>query len=397
MSFFLFKRKSLLSFVFDIRDSSVTVSAVKFEKNKKPEMILCQRNELRDMDAQDHKKYLSCLLRTIDKTMLSVRKNLVKIGDDSEVGSYYFFIGSPWSMSQAKTVKIVRDRPFEINDEIVGKVLVNEESSMESVIAQETHINDWTILEEKIVQAKLNGYKVNNIFGKKTSNLAVELFVSYVPKDLKDKLDNHFKEKTDKNINKQNNSTISSSYSFFRDLYSNKNDFIYVDIGKFITDIYVVRDDIIFGIASFPYGEENIIQTSLSKTNLTREVFMSHINIGQDKKFDLPSHNRGSDLLRSGFDTWKEKLKTTLAKICTEMNIPNTIFMITNNVLSNILAKDISDKENGKSLELLGSKIDVSIIGEGMTNNFIDNAKSFLNEPYVKMDIIFLDKMLNNN
>jgi hypothetical protein len=206
-------------------------------------------------------------------------------------------------------------------------------------------------------------------------------------------MNSYIDERIGRNIKRQNNSCILSSYSFFRDLYSNKNNFIYIDIGKIITDVYVVRDDIIFGIASFPFGEENIIQTSLDKTNLSRDIFMSHINIGQDKKFDLSSHNNGEDLLKTGFDIWEKELKNTLLQICTEMNIPNNIFIITNSIVLSILAKQLSNVEKNINFELLGSKIEVSVASEGIMNSFVLNGKTFTNQPYIKMDLVFLDKI----
>ena len=394
MSFFFFKNKSSLSFVFDIRDSSISVAVVRFEKEKKPEMILCKNFELRHGDSKNHKKYLSSMLSTLDRAIVYARHGLAKIGNDENIEKYYFFVGSPWSVSQSKIIKIIKDKPFEINNSVLEKIIIGEEFSIEKNIERQTLTPDWKILEEKIIQSKLNGYKVDDIFGKKTSNLAMELFVSFIPSEIKNKISSYIDQKIGKNMARQNNSCILSSYSFFRDLYSNKNDFIYVDLGKLITDVYVVRDDVIFGIVSIPFGEEDIIQASLSRSNISRDIFMSHINIGQDNKFDLPSHNRGSDLLRTGFDFWQNKLKDSLSKICTEMNIPNNMFIITNSVISNILAKDLSGKENNKQFEMLGSKIEVSIINEGILDNLIYNSKIFTNEPYIKMDLVFLDKML---
>jgi len=394
MSFFFFKNKSSLSFVFDIRDSSISVAVVRFEKEKKPEMILCKNFELRHGDSKNHKKYLSSMLSTLDRAIVYARHGLAKIGNDENIEKYYFFVGSPWSVSQSKIIKIIKDKPFEINNSVLEKIIIGEEFSIEKNIERQTLTPDWKILEEKIIQSKLNGYKVDDIFGKKTSNLAMELFVSFIPSEIKNKISSYIDQKIGKNMARQNNSCILSSYSFFRDLYSNKNDFIYVDLGKLITDVYVVRDDVIFGIVSIPFGEEDIIQASLSRSNISRDIFMSHINIGQDNKFDLPSHNRGSDLLRTGFDFWQNKLKDSLSKICTEMNIPNNMFIITNSVISNILAKDLSGKENNKQFEMLGSKIEVSIINEGILDNLISNSKIFTNEPYIKMDLVFLDKML---
>jgi len=393
MSFFFFKNKPSLSFVFDIRDSSVSLAVARFENNKKPEIVLCQNFKFKQYDRQNHQEYLSSLIKVLDVAVISTRKKLINISNNEEIGTHYFFIGSPWSASQSKTIKIIKDKPFVINNSLLEKIIVGEESSDEKFLEEQTLESNWKVLEEKIIQSKLNGYKVDEIFGKKALSLAIELFVSFVPFEVKEKISSYVDEKIGKNTKRQNNSCILSSYSFFRDLYTNRNDFIYVDIGKLITDVYVVRDDVIFGVTSIPFGEENIIQTSLSKTSLSRDIFLSHINIGQDNKFDLDSHNRGEDLLKAGFDMWKDRLKDSLVKICTETNIPNNIFIITNSIISSILIKELSNKEKSK-LEILGSKIEVSPIAENIINNFVSNGNNFANEPYVKMDLVFLDKVL---
>ena len=337
MSFSFLKNKTSMSFVFDIRDASVSLAVVRFVKNKKPEIILCQNFEFEYQNSRDHKKYLSSMIKTLDKAIVSVRRGLVKIGNKGKIGTHYFFIGSPWSISQAKTIKIIKDKPFEINSSILEKIFVGEEVEMEKTLKKENKESDWVILEEKIIQSKLNGYKVNCIFDKKSPNLEIELFVSFIPNEIKNKLLSFVDEKNGKNIKRQNNSCILSSYSFFRDLYTNKNDFIYTDIGKLTTDVYVVRDDTIFAISSIPFGEENIIQTSLSKTNLSKEIFMSYLSIGIDNKFDLKSHNNGEDLLKTGFDLWENKLKDSLSQICSEMNIPEIMFIIANSLVSKML------------------------------------------------------------
>ncbi len=387
MSFFLFKKQPSLSFVFDIRDASISLAVARFEKNKKPEIVLCQNFELKYQDSKDQKKYLSFMLKTLDDAIVSVKRGLIKIGNKENIGKYYFFIGSPWSVSQTKTIKIIKEKLFEINNDVMSKILLGEESIIEKKIEEQTKEPNWKILEEKIIQSKLNGYKVDDIFGKKTSNFTIELFVSFIPYEIKEKITSHIDEE------KQKNSCILSSYSYLRDLYSDKNDFIYVDIGKLLTDVYVVRDDIIFGIASFPFGEEDIIKMSLSKTNLSKDVFLSYINIGQDNNFDLSSHNNGEDLLKTGIYFWENQLKDSLSKICTEMNIPNNLFIIANGVIPSILIKELFKKSNQK-FEIFGSKIDVLIIGENIINNYVLNGKFFANEPYIKMDLIFLYKIL---
>ncbi len=395
MFFSFLKKKSTLSFVFDIRDALVSLAVVRFLNDKKPEIIFCQNFKLDFQDTISYKRYTSSLIKKLDEAILYAKKKLIKMGNTDKVDSYNFFLGSPWSVSQTKTIKIIKDKPFEINNELLKRLILDEETIAKKTLEDETIRPDWKVLEEKIIQSKVNGYKVDDIFGKKTTHFVSELFTSFIPLELKEKLNSFYDKTLCRNVKKQNNSCIISSYSFLRDLYSDMNDFIYVDVGKLVTDVYLVRDDIIFGIVTFPVGEEKIIQTSLSKINLPREIFMSHLSIGQDNKFALQSHNNGEDLLRSGFDLWNENFKESVMKICNEMNIPNKIFIITNSLIPNILVKDLIKKQNNKQLEILGAKMEIINISENVINGFVANSKNFPHQPYVKMDLVFLDKIIN--
>lgn len=388
MSFSLYKKKSSLSFVFNVRDDSISVAVARFHKDKKPEMILCHNFALRIKDSKDHQKYINSLIEAIDKAQVLMIKGLIKMGIKEKISKTYFFLGSPWIVSESKMIKISKDKHFTVDKNLLSRIITNEEESFKKSLTG----TNWKVLEQKIIQSRLNGYNVEKILGKKTLDLAVELFVSYIPKELKDKLMLY----GNKKISEQNNSCVLSAYTFFRDLYSNKNDFIYVDIGKMITDIYVVRDDVIFGTASFAYGEENILQDSLARTNLSREVFLSYINIGQDKNFQLVSHNNGEDLLKHGFDIWKKKFREILPKICNEVNVPTNMFIIKNNAIPSILVREMAGRRSITRFEILGTKIKVSSIGERTINDFVTNGRDFVNEPYIKMDLVFIDKMLKN-
>jgi hypothetical protein len=397
MSFFLFKKKPSLSFVFDIRDSFISSGIVRFQDDKKPELILCEDFDILYQNKKDHRKYVASMIRTLDRAVISMRKELVKMGIKENIDKHYFFIGSPWSVSQSKTIKILKNKLFEVNSELLNKIIISEEFAVEKEIEDITSEPNWKVLEQKIIQSKINGYKIENIFGKKTSNLSLELFVSFIPYEIKDKLSSYINERLGKKNKDTKHSCILSSYSFLRDLYSDRNDFIYVDIGGLITDIYVVRDDIVFNIGSFPFGEGNIIETAMERSNLSRTILMSHLNIGRDKKFDLDSHNNGVDLLRHGFSIWRNNLETMLSKMCTEMNIPNNIFAISNSLVTDILFNELDRESESNSLNILGTNIRINNIKESILNNFISNGKSFPNKPYIKMDMVFIDKMQKNN
>lgn len=395
MSFFSFGKKTpSLSFVFDIRDTSITVAVANFFMDKSPEMILCQNFKINLKDTLNHKKNIDEMLNTVDFAILSIRKKLIKIGNNQSIGKYSFFVGSPWSISKSKLIKVIKDKPFEINESFLKKIVLNDEANSISKISSETTEKEWKVLEEKVIQSKLNGYKVEKIYGKKASDVEIEIFVSFIPYEIKDRLSFFVDKKNVWRIKRTSNSCILSSYSFLRDLFSDKNDFVYIDIGFNLTDIYIVREDIIHGIISFPLGERGIIESISKRTNTLPEIIKSSLNMNCSLGCDEATTKNIQNLVRTGLSTWLFKFRSTVSKICNEKDIPSNIFIITNTDLTRLFAKELKNNENFNLLKNIGIKTDVVLIEESVINNLITNGNVFVGEPYVKMNLVFLDKII---
>ena len=389
------KSKTPLSFVFDIRDSSIGLAVVRFEKETKPELILCKNFPIESGEKPDHEKHLTTLMTTIDAAVVSVIKDLRKTGNVEKIGKYLFFLGSPWSVSSTKIIKILKDIPFEVNDALLQKLITSEETKAHEEITKDSEEKNWAVLEEKIIQSKLNGYRVSNIFHKKTTDVEVELFVSFVPSEIKDKISSFVNKTFGTHTLKHASSTTIASYMFLKDFYPNKNNFLYIDIGGILTDVFIVRDDIIYGTVSFPCGQKDIIEKTLDTMDISEELLLSKISAKNDGHADALNQKDLEKLIGSGLKIWTEALNQAVTQICNEMNIPTNVFVVTNNSLTNFLIKQITNKKSTESFTILGVDMKVEVINEGMMNNVITNGKNFVSEPYMKMDVLFIDKMMH--
>lgn len=392
MNLFSFKKKSYLSFVFDIRDTSISVAAARFEKDKKPELVYCQNFKINSQYSENTNKHILSMVKTLDKAIITTRKNLIKIGEKSIIKKYSFFIGSPWSVSQSKMIKVIKEKDFSINSDFLSKIVLSEKDRIEKEIENNSKGVDWKLIEENIIQAKLNGYKIDKIYEKKAKDVEIDIFISFVPQEVLNKIS--FTTDSRKMI-QQTNSCILSSFTFLRDLYSDKNDFIYIDISESITDIYVVRDDVVFGIISFPFGEKNIIQTISQSSKLSEDLVLSSINIKCHGKCDKKEHDKMEELLKIGMSKWFEKFNETLLKICSEKDIPRNILILPNTDLIDNFAERIKDNTEFELFKKFGIDVKVEILKESILDDLIINGKFFKKEPYVKMDLIFLNKNSN--
>ncbi len=397
MKLFSFSKKCpSLSIVFDIREFSLTAAVVKMSKNQKSEIISCQTFEVIESEIASYKKYSESLIKTIDRAIIETHKSLIKLGIENKILNHFFFIGSPWVVSKGKSVKLIKDKVFSVDSNFLKRVLVGKEENLKKEIEKESEHNGWEVFEEKIVEAKLNGYKVDNFYDRKTKEFEVHLFTSFIVKEINDKIKTY----TDKKFKRDNNCSHSqtlSTFTFTRDLFSNKNNFIYVDIGKLITDIYIVIDDTIHGIASFPFGENAIIDDVAKDLKMTKEIVLSTLNIKCHGKCDEITEGKVNDFIKTGLAKWSEKFNEALKKICEEKDAPLEIMMISNTDLSNLFVEKIRNQNADGPFKIYGKNPYLTIIGEGVLNNFVDSGKAFKNQPYIKMDIILLDKLIKQN
>ncbi len=392
MSFFSFKKNTDLSLVFDIRDTFISVAATRFENDKKPEIVYIQRFSLDVEDTKDTKKYFNSLVKTIDKSIVSVRKSLSKIGNKDTIKKYHFFLSSPWSISQSKLIKFIKDKKFTIDNSFLQKIILGESDKIEKDIEYIKSGADWFLFEEKIIRSKLNGYQVEKIYQRKAQDVEVDIFVSFLPQELLLKL----KTVVDvKRMKMDINSSILSSFTFLRDLYNDKNNFIYIDIASSITDFYVVRDDVVFGIISFPFGEKDIIKNISKKHKTSEDVVYSLISMKCHGKCDKATKDKVDEYIEYGLQEWTEKFDSTITQICSENNIPKNIFVVSDSDFDKIVYNKIKKDFNISILKKFGIDTTVELIEESVVDDYLFNGSFFKNEPYVKMDVVFLNKNLN--
>lgn len=382
--FSLFKKKPYLSLIFDIREFSLTVAVAKIIGSKKPQLLYCHNFNVQESDINVNKKYVPSLIKTIDKAIVETQRKIQKLGISEKIGEYLFFIGSPWSISKSKEVKLSKDKEFVINNELLKRFIVGGEK---------TNNSNWEILEERIIQSKLNGYKIDNIYNRKTKELEIHLLTSFINKELKDKINYFLENKIGKRKKHQLYSQTVSSYTFTRDLFSNKNNYIFVNIGKLITDIYIVINDIIYGISSFPYGENKIIETIAKKSGQTKEMIASLINISAHGNFESAKEKEAKALLRSGIDEWSAKFNDVLKNICDKNQVPTNIFMIDNSVLTNLFINTDGRGNIDCPITIFEEKPKITLIREGVMNSQILGGKTYPGESFIKMNLVFLKKI----
>ncbi len=386
MSFFSFAKKQNATEIIEIRDTSISSSVIVYSPGSKPKMILSDHLAIANSDFSNFENHTEEMLKSLLDSIRSMKQKLVKTGNHQKIVKYHIFFGPLWCLSQSKSVKYKKDAPFLIDTKLIQKIF-DHEAELDS------NNGELTLLDKKIVQSKLNGYAVANIIGKKASDMEVEVFTSYISASLKEKIAKIFD-----NIHMRNNYALSShalsSYSFLRDLYMDKNDFIYMDIGELMTEISLVRDDTLFGTVSIPIGKGGIMKNISSALKLPENLSASMISMNSQGSQNISDNQK--KVLTDEVGNLLSAADKALMKIVNPIDLPKNIFIMRSDELTSMIIREIDRAKNLGGLSSFNSNMVVNPIDEGIINTFIENGKVFKNYSCVKIDALFVSKILKN-
>ena len=387
MSFFSLKREPSLSLVCDLRDATVSIAAVALTPKGKPELVLCQTTPLSLPEPVDSVAYIESVIQTLDSSIVNLRKSLIKTGDSRKVEHAYFFLGSPWVVSQSKLLKVVRDKSFEVNNTFLSRIISREESFVLHHLSQVANDTELVICEEKIISTKLNGYPVENIFGKRVRDFEAELFVSFVPKMLIGRLQQLAQKET--HHDDLIHASLLALYTFLHESSFRKNDAVCIDIGDAITEVCIARNGAISGIVSFPFGRRQIISEAAKAAGISEQIFTSHIGTARD------GHTEAVDsqtlaAVESALSSWLTIFGESVSQMMSPVTAPRDALFIRHDSFDDTLVDILMHRQ---PIELFNIPLRVSTINDHSIDGEIVNAKAFPDQFGIKTNILFLARL----
>ncbi len=125
--------------------------------------------------------------------------------------------------------------------------------------------------------------------------------------------------------------------------------------------------------------------------NLDENKILSYINMYCHGSCDTEVEKIVKRAAKASVKVWLEQLNRAISKLSSDIDIPKDIFIIENSNAIKTLFKEI--RNEGLKISLVKTKID--FINESRIDDFVANGKSVKEEPYVKMDTVFLNKNIS--
>ncbi len=348
------KIKNGVVVIIDIGTASIGGGLVLLDEGKKPKMLYNIRKPITIQRKVNEKKLIEAMTRSLNQVLEDLDKeglkhlNFLKL-KNKEIKEIFVFLASPWYVSQTRVIKTKNKNDFVVSKKLLEEIVLEEkEKFIQYELEQNAEIygdrESVEIIDNKIIQTKLNGYKIDNPEKYKTKDLEMSIFVAISPKYVVDQIKNLISEKfLSKKIHTHSFSL--ASFLSIRDLFKNEEDFLFLDMGGEVTDVSFVKNGVLQEVYSFPIGRNFFIKEIMKILNSTHDIAISTLKMFGEEKLETPDIFKLEKVIKKANKKWSKELEKAMLKLSHGGLSPRNIYLMADNEMVNILNKAIKEAE----------------------------------------------------
>lgn len=317
--FGLFKKdtESSISYIFDISSASVAGAIVKFQKGELPKIIYTKKIDLELPTSVDSSRLLSDTVIALKTLALDIQKegysHLTFTPDKSLPVNFHCFLASPWAIFETKVLKLDKSNTVftkSVQEDLIKK---EEELFLKNIVSKYQTISgkDEVLVDKKIINIKLNGYTTTKPYGKTADSVELAVYLGVSSQDILSKF-----EQTISGVIKTNKDFIFhtfgiASYSVMNDFFE-EDEFSIIDITGEITDVSIIRGDIVVESISFPLAKNQLVREVARKFATSYFEAESVLRMYMDKSISKQLESK----VRSTIDNYGVDFVETLKQVC---------------------------------------------------------------------------------
>ena len=379
--------KSELVAVFDIGSASVGGALFFMQKSGVPKIVFSVRERIIPQSQIDPKN----LLTEMRKALNNVARQMV-VSNFGAPKKIFCVLSSMWYISHNRVIRIKKNTPFIFTDKLANGLIEKELKLFKEDYLGKYVKNDKQIrvIELKNIKTTLNGYEVSNPYKQKANDLEMTLFISMAEEEvlsnIKDVIAQHFH--TEDVVF---SSFIMASFTVVRDMHLHQKDFILVDICGEITDISIIKNNVLTGSASYPLGSNFIARNMASILGSNLEEAKTFLSLYKDGHAEERIHQRFDPVIKSSKARWLDKFQASLNTLLNDISVPNTIYLTVDQGFANFFI-DIIQKEQFNQYILTSSKFNIKLIDNSLLHKVAVFEKNVIRDIFLIIDAIYINR-----
>lgn len=394
--------KQLEDFVIlvDVGNGCITGGLCVFSKNEKPCFYYVTREFFTTEDKIDIKRFESDMINLLDNVILSITKNAWSHnyfkGKRKKISKILISFSSPWFLSKTKAIHLANDKEFVITKGFLDDLIKKEVDELETELKDEMENVELEIVEKSIIHSKINGYILNESIGKNTKKFDASLYLSVVGKNFIHKIFDNLHKHTHISFQKILFHTFPLVlFSVVRDNFTTNSSFLLMDVTGEITDITLVKDDMIEKTVSMPSGRNFILRQLSKKLSVTYEITESTLRLYSVGKLTEDMNSKVSEVLNEIEKEWAIYFENAILELAPDGKLPQEIFLTADNDMAHIFVEFLKIQKLDATATLR-KQLKLNYLDIEKLKTFFDNKSGFILDEFIVILAIFYKKLLIN-
>jgi len=370
-------------------DQSFDLLTLGFEENKKqkPKVLFTTRSQITFGENFNSENFLVQMTKAL--TDVAGKIEAVHLGAPVKA---YCFLASPWQASQARIIRQNRYTPFILTSKMLSE-LVEKEINLFGQMQADQHTalgENIQLLNTEIMQVKLNGYKTSDRFGKKAKEMETALFVSISPDRVLGSLKYHIEKFFSLDVKFYSFPFVSFVVS--RDIFPNESNFLIVDIAGELTDITLIKDEILEESISFPRGKNYFVRELGRRLNKNTDESKTLMNLFLSGRAEKKISENIKNTLKISKNDWLRSFGESLLEISSNKSLPTQVYLAADPEIANWI-KSIIEEDQLHQYTVTESKFNVTILKSESLGQFAALGPKAHSDSFLILESIFINRV----
>jgi len=387
MSFSLFGSKSheeKISLVLDIGSASVGAALILLKKKKTPKVLYSTRIPITIPEVVEEHDFTRLMASFVEKALAQVTTKGITTPNftdlkKKDIQEVVCVFASPWFACETKLVKISEEKQIALTQKYVRELVKKETDIFTKKMGIEGAAE---VIEEKIINTKLNGYLTSEPYNKKANDIELNLFLGLVPKKIIDLVEKKIEKVLHpKEIIHHSFSLI--AYRTVTDLFPADSNSIIFDVTGEVTDISVIEDDVVTQTASVPFGRNTLVRRIAEEKKATNDIALSLLHLYSTEKAETKLYTEIDAIIADSRTKWKDEILKVIPAL-----EEKTVFITADEDVAPIFKKYITVSDPRKIVVLNAKHFEGLVDTPRNTQEdvFISTATVFINNMYQKQN-----------
>lgn len=384
------QEKEKLILVFDIRSSSVGGALFEAQKSGIPKIILSVREPLICEEKIDFKRFLFLALKSLE--IVAGKICMAGLGAPDKI---FCVLSSPFYISQTRIINFAKNTPFKFTAKLADNLIQKEINFLkeEHLLKHANASNKVRLIEFKNIKTTLNGYETAEPLNKTARELEMTVFISMSAEDVLGKIEEiitrHFHSREIRF-----SSFAMASFAVIRDLHIDEHNFLLVDIGGEVTDIFMIKKNTLQECNSFPLGCNFTMREIASSLKCSFDEAKSFISLLKDGHMVKSLAKKFQPVMEKLKIRWLKHFQESLANLSGDISVPATIYIAVDENLQDFFG-EIIKMEQYSQYVLTQSKFKLLFLNLQMFHGlavFRDNA---IRDTFLIINSVYISRFLN--